>query len=149
MEWFQRFFQQKEGSEGSNYKSFFSSKITFPLYPSLPANNMILYFCGTGIRPMILLCFNPKSIKWFMLKLFDFDTILNLCKMKCLSFSSSPHAYRIHLRITPRWKHLTMYILPVTLMAIFVNIPLFVNLLQVRNFPSNSTISERERDSPK
>jgi hypothetical protein len=42
---------------------------------------MILYFCGTGIRPMILLCFNPKSIKWFMLKLFDFDTILNLCKM--------------------------------------------------------------------
>ena len=43
----------------------------------------------------------------------------------------SPHAYRIHLRTTDRWKHLTMYILPVTLLALIVNIPMFVNL-QVR-----------------
>ena len=129
-----KIFSTERRERGFKLQKYFSSKITFPLYPSLPANSMILYFCGTGIRPIILLCFNPKSIKWFMLKLFDFNTILNLCKMKCLSFSSSPHAYRIHLRITPRWKHLTMYILPVTLMAIFVNIPLFVNLLQVRNF---------------
>jgi len=76
-----KIFSTERRERGFKLQKFFSSKITFPLYPSLPANSMILYFCGTGIRPIILLCFNPKSIKWFMLKLFDSNTILNLCKM--------------------------------------------------------------------
>lgn len=40
----------------------------------------------------------------------------------------SPHAYRIHIRTTPRWKHLAMYIVPVTALAIFFNVPMFLNL---------------------
>jgi hypothetical protein len=40
----------------------------------------------------------------------------------------SPHAYRIHLRTTDRWKHLTMYIVPVIGLSLFLNIPMFVNL---------------------
>ena len=44
----------------------------------------------------------------------------------------SPHAYRIHLRTVPRWKHLINYIVPVILVAVVFNIPMFINL-QVRN----------------
>ena len=40
----------------------------------------------------------------------------------------SPHAYRIHLRTVPRWKHLVNYIVPVILVAVFFNIPMFINL---------------------
>ena len=40
----------------------------------------------------------------------------------------SPHAYRIHLRTVPRWKHLVNYIVPVVLVAVFFNIPMFINL---------------------
>lgn len=43
----------------------------------------------------------------------------------------NPHKYRIHLRTTPRWKHLAMYIAPVTIFSLFFNIPMFINL-QVR-----------------
>ena len=43
----------------------------------------------------------------------------------------SPHAYRIHIRTTPRWKHLAMYIVPVTALAIFFNVPMLLNALQV------------------
>ena len=40
----------------------------------------------------------------------------------------NPHKYRIHLRTTARWKHLAMYIAPVTVFSVFFNIPLFINL---------------------
>ncbi|XP_059087359.1 FMRFamide receptor-like isoform X2 [Tigriopus californicus] len=40
----------------------------------------------------------------------------------------NPHKYRIHLRTTPRWKHLAMYIAPVTIFSLFFNIPMFINL---------------------
>ena len=36
--------------------------------------------------------------------------------------------YRVHLRITKWWKHLACYVVPVTLLSIFFNIPLFINL---------------------
>ena len=40
----------------------------------------------------------------------------------------SPHAYRIHLPPAPRWQHLVNYIVPVILVAVFFNIPMFINL---------------------
>jgi hypothetical protein len=40
----------------------------------------------------------------------------------------SPHAYRIHIRTTRRCKHLAMYIIPVTALAIFCNVPMFLNV---------------------
>ena len=48
----------------------------------------------------------------------------------------SPHAYRIRLRTTERWKHLFWYIAPVILLAIICNIPLMINLLKVTNLIS-------------
>ena len=44
----------------------------------------------------------------------------------------SPHAYRIHIRTTARYKHLAMYIIPVTILAIFFNIPMLLNVVAVR-----------------
>ena len=40
----------------------------------------------------------------------------------------SPHAYRIHLRTVARWKHLMVYVVPVIIASIFVNIPKIINL---------------------
>ena len=45
----------------------------------------------------------------------------------------SPHAYRIRLRTTKRWKHLFWYVVPVITLAAICNIPLIVNLLKVLN----------------
>jgi len=42
----------------------------------------------------------------------------------------SPHAYRIRLRTTKRWKHLFWYVVPVITLAAICNIPLIVNLLK-------------------
>ena len=36
--------------------------------------------------------------------------------------------YRIHLRTVSRWRHLAMYIAPVTVCSLFFNIPMFINL---------------------
>ena len=46
----------------------------------------------------------------------------------------NPHKYRIHIRTTPSWKHLSFYLVPVTLLSFFFNIPMFINL-QVRTRP--------------
>ena len=51
----------------------------------------------------------------------------------CLFIPRSPHLYRIHIRTTPPWKHLSYYIVPVTFLSFFFNIPMFINL-QVRQF---------------
>ena len=51
----------------------------------------------------------------------------------------SPHAYRIHLRTVPRWKHLINYIIPVILVAVVFNIPMFINL-QVSAFGKVSQV---------
>lgn len=40
----------------------------------------------------------------------------------------SPHAYRIHLRTVPRWKHLIVYLVPVMIASILVNVPKIINL---------------------
>eukprot|EP00094_Tigriopus_californicus_P000295 TCALIF_00285-PA protein Name:"Similar to FR FMRFamide receptor (Drosophila melanogaster)" AED:0.21 eAED:0.21 QI:91/0.57/0.37/0.62/0.57/0.75/8/0/476 len=40
----------------------------------------------------------------------------------------SPHQYRIHICTTPPWKHLSYYVVPVTLLSFFFNIPMFMNL---------------------
>ena len=40
----------------------------------------------------------------------------------------SPHAYRIHLRSVQRWKHLAKYIVPVLILSVFFNVPIFINL---------------------
>ena len=49
-----------------------------------------------------------------------------------LSSLSLDHAlrrrYRIHLRTVSRWRHLAMYIAPVTVCSLFFNIPMFINL---------------------
>ena len=55
--------------------------------------------------------------------------------------------FRIHLRITPRWKHLTMYIAPVTFLAIFVNIPMFMNV-QVKRKKDFLKIASADVDAP-
>ncbi len=36
--------------------------------------------------------------------------------------------YRVHLRTTKRWKHLASYVVPVTVLSFFFNIPMFLNL---------------------
>ena len=83
---------------------------------TLVSGDRLLFF---SVFIMFLILFKILSLR---------NCLSIILKLNC----SSPHAYRIHLRITARWKHLTMYILPVTIMAIVVNIPLFVNL-QVKN----------------
>ena len=40
----------------------------------------------------------------------------------------SPHQYRIHIRTTPRWRHLCRYFIPVMLCSILFNIPTFINI---------------------
>ena len=40
----------------------------------------------------------------------------------------SPHAYRIHLRTVARWKHLAVYVVPVVIASVFVNVPKIINL---------------------
>merc|ERR1711962_1540082 len=40
----------------------------------------------------------------------------------------SPHQYRIHVRTTPRWRHLCRYYIPVMLCSILFNIPTFINI---------------------
>ncbi len=40
----------------------------------------------------------------------------------------SPHQYRIHIRTTEPWKHLSFYIVPVTILSFFFNVPIFINL---------------------
>ena len=40
----------------------------------------------------------------------------------------SPHAYRIHVKTTPLWKHLMMYLTPVLSGAIAFNIPYIINV---------------------
>ena len=40
----------------------------------------------------------------------------------------SPHQYRIHVRTTPRWRHLCRYYIPVMLCSIIFNIPTFINI---------------------
>ena len=57
----------------------------------------------------------------------------------------SPHAYRIRLRTTERWKHLFWYIAPVILLAIICNIPLMINLLKVTNQESHTHEQSRRR----
>lgn len=39
-----------------------------------------------------------------------------------------PNEYRIHLRVTPWWKHLAYYLIPVIGISIALNIPLFTSL---------------------
>ena len=56
----------------------------------------------------------------------------------------NPHKYRIHLRTTARWKHLAMYIAPVTAMSFFFNIPMFINL-QVRTSELSGVIGKLNR----
>ena len=36
--------------------------------------------------------------------------------------------YRIHIRTTDWWKHLGYYVVPVTILSLFFNIPMFINL---------------------
>ena len=36
--------------------------------------------------------------------------------------------YRIHIRTTAWWKHLAYYVVPVTLLSLFFNVPMFINL---------------------
>ena len=45
--------------------------------------------------------------------------------------------YRIHLRTVSRWRHLAMYIAPVTVCSLFFNIPMFINL-QVKQICRNN-----------
>lgn len=40
----------------------------------------------------------------------------------------SPHQYRIHIRTTSKWRHLTRYFVPVTFFSFFFNIPAFFNM---------------------
>ena len=40
----------------------------------------------------------------------------------------SPHQYRIHIRTTPRWRHLCRYFIPAMLCSILFNIPTFINI---------------------
>jgi hypothetical protein len=40
----------------------------------------------------------------------------------------SPNRYRIHILTTSRWKHLALYVVPVTILSFLFNIPTFLNL---------------------
>ena len=60
--------------------------------------------------------------------LIECDTIHKLTNdMSCLQ-QFAPFRYRIHLRTVSRWRHLAMYIAPVTVCSLFFNIPMFINL---------------------
>jgi len=52
----------------------------------------------------------------------------------------SPHRYRIHIRTTPWWKHLSYYVVPVTVLSLIFNIPMFINLQ--RSWMKNTTYLE-------
>ena len=41
--------------------------------------------------------------------------------------------YRIHILTTPWWKHLSYYVVPVSILSLIFNIPMFINL-QVCNY---------------
>ena len=73
----------------------------------------------------VLGCFSQVAmcLSVLMIVAFTFERHFAIC---------SPHRYRIHIRTTPPWKHLCYYIVPVTLLSFFFNIPMFMNL-QVRN----------------
>ena len=49
-------------------------------------------------------------------------------QVKCEKTYFSTFQYRVHLRLTKWWKHLAYYIVPVTFLSFFFNIPLFINL---------------------
>ena len=40
----------------------------------------------------------------------------------------SPHQYRIHLILTPKWKHLVRYVGPAIMASFLFNIPAFFNM---------------------
>ena len=44
--------------------------------------------------------------------------------------------YRIHILTTPWWKHLSYYVVPVSILSLIFNIPMFINL-QVCTISSN------------
>ena len=49
--------------------------------------------------------------------------------------------YRIHILTTPWWKHLSYYVLPVSILSLIFNIPMFINL-QVYCYVENVTVFE-------
>ena len=49
--------------------------------------------------------------------------------------------YRIHILTTPWWKHLSYYVLPVSILSLIFNIPMFINL-QVYCYVKNVTVFE-------
>ena len=85
------------------------------------------------------------NTEWFSYDIFK--KYINICALVSMCISvfmmvaltlerhfaiCSPHAYRIHIRTTARYKHLAMYIVPVTILAIFFNIPMLLNVVAVR-----------------
>ena len=38
-----------------------------------------------------------------------------------------PHAYRIHIKTIPLWKHLSFYLVPVLTTSVFLNLPIIIN----------------------
>ena len=69
-------------------------------------------------------------------------TIMNIFGQICLSASvfmiisislerrfavCQPHVYRIHIKTTPLWKHLGLYLGPVLTAAVLLNLPYFLN----------------------
>ena len=74
-----------------------------------------------------------KSIKGYVNVLGQVSVCASVFMIVALSYERhfaicSPHAYRIHLRTVPRWKHLMVYLVPVMIASIFVNVPKIINL---------------------
>ncbi len=46
----------------------------------------------------------------------------------CLTFVNIFLQYRIRIRTTKWWKHLAIYVVPVSILSVVFNIPMFFNL---------------------
>ena len=93
------------------------------------------------------LCFCVLHYKYFINSVFlepngFLTTIMNIFGQICLSASvfmiisislerrfavCQPHVYRIHIKTTPLWKHLGLYLGPVLTAAVLLNLPYFLN----------------------
>ena len=74
-----------------------------------------------------------KSIKGYIDVLGQVSVCASVFMIVALSYERhfaicSPHAYRIHLRTVARWKHLAVYVVPVVIASVFVNVPKIINL---------------------